>query len=73
MIPSREGGDQLCYSTILTFAQLPERNREFGRFDRWRADLAATFLMQTSAKGSQLPTAAPWSVSTTLIQPGVGV
>ena len=33
VIPSREGGDQLCYSTILTFAQLPERNREFGRFD----------------------------------------
>ena len=38
MIPSREGGDQLCYSTILTFAQLPERNREFGRFDAGKSD-----------------------------------
>jgi hypothetical protein len=33
VIPSREDGEQLCYSTIFTFAQLPERNREFGRFD----------------------------------------
>ena len=38
MIPSREGGDQLCYSTILTFAQLAERNREFGRFDMGKTD-----------------------------------
>ena len=38
MIPSREGGDQLRYSTILTFAQLPERNREFGRFDMGKSD-----------------------------------
>jgi hypothetical protein len=33
VVPNREGGDQLRYPTTLTFAQLPERNREFGRFD----------------------------------------
>jgi hypothetical protein len=27
-----------CYSTIFTFAQLPERNREFGRFDMGKSD-----------------------------------
>ena len=47
VIPSREGGDQLCYSTILTFAQrLPiPKNKSYSRntFRRRRNDV----VMQT--------------------------